>query len=87
MRHLCSPENCRSLPVLAEKKTSNGERGWQGLQMFSPPLLLQMSADVVRRLQTFSCRKNKQHLKNEGIITSSVSPLQKTIVDHSDGHK
>ncbi|KAK1421417.1 hypothetical protein QVD17_23733 [Tagetes erecta] len=32
------------------------------LQMFGPPLLLQMSADVVCRLQTFSCRKNKQHL-------------------------
>ncbi|KAK1429728.1 hypothetical protein QVD17_11946 [Tagetes erecta] len=31
---------------------------WQAA-MFSPPLLLQMSADVVRRLQTFSCRKNK----------------------------
>ncbi|KAJ0441949.1 hypothetical protein HanIR_Chr16g0803641 [Helianthus annuus] len=32
------------------------------LQTFGPPLLLQMPADVVRRLQTFSRRKNKQHL-------------------------
>ncbi|KAK1421911.1 hypothetical protein QVD17_24636 [Tagetes erecta] len=32
------------------------------LQMFGPPFLLQMSADVICRLQTFSYRKNKQHL-------------------------
>ncbi|KAJ0480189.1 hypothetical protein HanIR_Chr13g0628691 [Helianthus annuus] len=35
------------------------------LQRFGPPLLLQMSADVVRRLQIFYLRKNKQHL-NDG---------------------
>ncbi|MFS7976564.1 hypothetical protein Hanom_Chr10g00893941 [Helianthus anomalus] len=32
------------------------------LQRFGPALLLQMFADVVRRLQTFYLRKNKQHL-------------------------
>ncbi|KAJ0868173.1 hypothetical protein HanRHA438_Chr12g0571601 [Helianthus annuus] len=32
------------------------------LQTFGLPLLLQMPVDVVRRLQTFSRRKNKQHL-------------------------
>ncbi|KAK1436919.1 hypothetical protein QVD17_02703 [Tagetes erecta] len=36
--------------------------------MFGPPLLLQMSADMVRRLQTLSCRKNKQHLSKYGRI-------------------
>ncbi|KAJ0872853.1 hypothetical protein HanRHA438_Chr11g0528461 [Helianthus annuus] len=34
------------------------------LQMFGSPLLLQMSADVVRRLQTFYLWKNKQHLRS-----------------------
>ncbi|MFS7954065.1 hypothetical protein Hanom_Chr07g00625941 [Helianthus anomalus] len=32
------------------------------LQRFGPALLLQMFADVVRRLETFYLRKNKQHL-------------------------
>ncbi|KAK1436445.1 hypothetical protein QVD17_02225 [Tagetes erecta] len=33
--------------------------------MFGPTLLLQMSAEVIRRLHTSSCRKNKQHLRIE----------------------
>ncbi|KAK1407353.1 hypothetical protein QVD17_38967 [Tagetes erecta] len=32
-----------------------------------------MSADVVRRLQTFSCRKNKQHLNNKQVQVSNMT--------------
>ncbi|KAK1432177.1 hypothetical protein QVD17_09069 [Tagetes erecta] len=50
--------------------------------MFGPPLLLQMSADVVRRLQTFSCRKNKQHLSASGrVLNDHRSSLSKITVE------
>ncbi|MFS8002999.1 hypothetical protein Hanom_Chr13g01208721 [Helianthus anomalus] len=46
-----------SLQKLKNKQSSSCR-----LQRFGPPLQLQMSADMVRRLQTFYLLKNKQHL-------------------------
>ncbi|KAL4555702.1 hypothetical protein LXL04_038330 [Taraxacum kok-saghyz] len=46
-----------SLQTLKNKQCSSYR-----LQTFGPPLLLQRVADVVRRLQMFWLRKNKQHL-------------------------
>ncbi|KAL4569784.1 hypothetical protein LXL04_025427 [Taraxacum kok-saghyz] len=47
-----------SLQTLKNKQSSSCR-----LQTFGPPLLLQRFADVVRRLQMFWFRKNKQHLR------------------------
>ncbi|KAJ0859094.1 hypothetical protein HanRHA438_Chr13g0608501 [Helianthus annuus] len=51
------PVYFRSLNTLKKKPSSS----WR-LHRFGTPLLLQMSADVVRRLLTFYLLKNKQHL-------------------------
>ncbi|KAM0044191.1 hypothetical protein Hdeb2414_s0010g00350291 [Helianthus debilis subsp. tardiflorus] len=39
--------------IMCLKKLKNKQSSSCRLQRFDPPLLLQMSADVVRRLQTF----------------------------------
>ncbi|KAK1422136.1 hypothetical protein QVD17_25041 [Tagetes erecta] len=55
--------------------------------MFGPPLLQQMSADVVRRLQTFSCKKtNSTFVYVLIVVMSSVDffgdKAQRSMVVH-----
>ncbi|KAK1412775.1 hypothetical protein QVD17_34276 [Tagetes erecta] len=42
-----------------------------------------MSADVVRRLQTFSCRKNKQHLSLFNLLMLTSHHLKSLLQSNS----